>query len=189
MTHRILYPNDNAKKCTSILKHVGLLIRRSLMVKKVKDAFGIDLEYKRPLAIHGIGGWKPVSVLSLDNYILSLYSWNICWMWHKTTVQQGTIKTKIFVWLLSNFRCKLFIVRGRILAQRSRSSWVIFVLPRSIATHRDHFVRRLSVGLCVCLSGSHAFLVVTHRYVSKTTHAFLGMLPLCFVSPNKHSGP
>ena len=45
---------------------------------------------------------------------------------------------------------------------------------RSIAAHRDHFVRRLSV----CLSGSHTFLVVSHSYVSQATHAFLGKLPL-----------
>ena len=32
----------------------------------------------------------------------------------------------------------------------------------------------------ICLSGSHTFLVVTHSYVSQATHAFLGMLPLCF---------
>ena len=50
---------------------------------------------------------------------------------------------------------------------------------RSIAAHRDHFVRRLSVHLCVCLSGSQTFLIVTHSYVSQATHAFLGMLPLC----------
>ena len=31
-----------------------------------------------------------------------------------------------------------------------------------------------------CLSGSHAFLVVTHSFVSQATHASLGMLPLCF---------
>ena len=48
---------------------------------------------------------------------------------------------------------------------------------RSIAAHWDHFVRRLSVPLCVCLSGSHTFLVVTHTYVSQASHAFLGMLP------------
>ena len=48
----------------------------------------------------------------------------------------------------------------------------------SIVAHRDHFVRRLSVHLSVCLSGSHTFLVVTHSYVSQATHAFLGMLPL-----------
>ena len=35
--------------------------------------------------------------------------------------------------------------------------------------------------LCVCLSGSHTFLVVTHSYVSQATHAFLGMLPLCLI--------
>ena len=51
---------------------------------------------------------------------------------------------------------------------------------RSIAAHRDHFVRRLSVCVCVCLSGSHTFLVVMHSYVSQATHAFLGMLPLCY---------
>ena len=56
---------------------------------------------------------------------------------------------------------------------------------RSIATHRDHFVGRLSVHLsvcpCVCLSGSHTFLVVMHSYVSQAIHAFLGMLPLCLI--------
>ena len=35
----------------------------------------------------------------------------------------------------------------------------------------------MSVRLC----GSHTFLVVTHSYVSHVTHAFLGMLPLCFL--------
>ena len=34
---------------------------------------------------------------------------------------------------------------------------------RSIAAHRDHFVRRLYVRPSVCLSGSQTFLVVTHR--------------------------
>ena len=48
----------------------------------------------------------------------------------------------------------------------------------SIATHRDLFVRRLTVLPCVCLSRSHTFLVVTHSYVSQVTHAFLRMLPL-----------
>ena len=51
---------------------------------------------------------------------------------------------------------------------------------RSIAAHRDHFVRCLSVRLSVCLSGSHTFLVVTHSYVSQATPAFLGMLPLFY---------
>ena len=53
---------------------------------------------------------------------------------------------------------------------------------RSIAAHRDHFVRCLSVRL----SGSHTFLVVTHSYVSQATHAFLGMLPLCSFT-SRHS--
>ena len=56
---------------------------------------------------------------------------------------------------------------------------------RSIAAHRDHFVRRLSVCPSFCLSvrlsGSHTFLVVTHSYVSQATHAFLGMLTLCWL--------
>ena len=70
---------------------------------------------------------------------------------------------------------------------------------RSIATHKDHFVRRLSVCLSVCLS---VFLSVrpsvclsfcpsvhpsvclsvrlshSYSYVSHATHAFLGMLLL-----------
>ena len=50
---------------------------------------------------------------------------------------------------------------------------------QSIATQRDHFVRCLSVHVCVCMSGSHTFLVVTHSYVLQATHAFLKMLPLC----------
>ena len=36
---------------------------------------------------------------------------------------------------------------------------------RSIAVHRDHFVR--------CLSGSHTILVVTHSCVLQATHAFI----------------
>ena len=51
---------------------------------------------------------------------------------------------------------------------------------RSIAAHRDHFLRRLSV----CLSVSQTFLLAMHSYimyVSHAIHAFLGMLPLCFI--------
>ena len=46
---------------------------------------------------------------------------------------------------------------------------VLFCRLRSIAAHRDHFVRRLFV----CLSGSHTFLVVKHSYVLQATRAFL----------------
>ena len=56
------------------------------------------------------------------------------------------------------------------------SSWFLCRL-RSIATHRDHFVRRLSVRLCVRLS---VRLSHSHSYVSQATHAFLKMLPLFF---------
>ena len=48
---------------------------------------------------------------------------------------------------------------------------------RSIAAHRDHFVQHLPV----CPSMSVTFLVVTHSYDSQATHAFLRMLPLCFI--------
>ena len=51
-------------------------------------------------------------------------------------------------------------------------------LLQSIAAHRDNFVRRLSVRLSACLSGSLTFLVV---YVWQATHAFLGMLPLFYL--------
>ena len=44
---------------------------------------------------------------------------------------------------------------------------------RSIAARRDHFVLHLSVCLCVCP-------VVMHSYVLQATHAFLGILPLCY---------
>ena len=81
--------------------------------------------------------------------------------------------TKLYTW-------ELYMITSRCLSS--------FLSPflcrlRSIAVHRDHFVWRLSVRvcmcLCVCLCGSHTFLVVTHSYVSQATHAFLGMLPLC----------
>ena len=45
---------------------------------------------------------------------------------------------------------------------------------RSIATHRDHFVRRPSVSPSVT---RHNF----QSYVLQATHAFLGMLPLFFL--------
>ena len=70
-------------------------------------------------------------------------------------------------------------------ALRLLGQWFLCPL-RSIAAHRDHFVRRLSVRpsvcVCVCLCGSHTFFVVTHSYVLQATHAFLGMLPLYFYS-------
>ena len=46
---------------------------------------------------------------------------------------------------------------------------------RSIATHTDHFVRRLSVCPSVRLS---VRLSHSQSYVLQATHAFLGMLPL-----------
>ena len=54
------------------------------------------------------------------------------------------------------------------------TSVVVYLLChlRSIAAHRECFVRHLSVCPSVCL-------VVTHSYVSQAAHAFLRMLPLC----------
>ena len=55
-------------------------------------------------------------------------------------------------------------------------SITLFVSPaKHCGTYRDHFVWRL----CIRLSGSNTFYVVTHSYVSQTTHPFLGMLPVC----------
>ena len=51
---------------------------------------------------------------------------------------------------------------------------------RSIAAHRDHFVRHLSVCVCVCESFSQTLLPVICDYVSQTTHAFHGMAPCTF---------
>ena len=50
---------------------------------------------------------------------------------------------------------------------------------RSIATHRDHFVRRLSVCPSVCPSVT-LFCHIFQSYVSQATHAFLRMLSLFF---------
>ena len=50
---------------------------------------------------------------------------------------------------------------------------------RSIATHRDHFVGRLSVRPSVRVSHSQS-------YVSQATHAFLRMLPLFYLLPDLH---
>ena len=51
---------------------------------------------------------------------------------------------------------------------------------RSIAAHRDHFVRRPSVCPSVCLSVCPSICHTFHSYVLQATHAFLGMLPLFF---------
>ena len=78
-----------------------------------------------------------------------------------------------------------YSINSDLFAASKRNSWVlnkcrspvlyIFLCHlQSIAAHRDHFVRRLSV----CLSGSHTFLVVMHSYVAQATYTFLGMLSL-----------
>ena len=57
-----------------------------------------------------------------------------------------------------------------------------FLCPlQSIATHRDRFVRRLSVRPSVTLF-CHTF----QSYVSQATQVFLGMLPLFFLSCSAH---
>ena len=56
-------------------------------------------------------------------------------------------------------------------------TWFFFLSPG-----KQSGTKRSLCPASVCLSGSHTFLVVTHTcsYVSRATHAFLGMLPLCF---------
>ena len=72
------------------------------------------------------------------------------------------------------------------------SSLLDFIIAKDISVLQTHncFVdceaeRHIGItlsGVClsVRLSSSHAFVVVTHSYVSQATHAFLGMLPLFF---------
>ena len=56
--------------------------------------------------------------------------------------------------------------------------WIFLCRLGSIAAHRDHFVRHLSV--CLCLSCRHIFLVVMHSYIClQVTGVLPGMLPLC----------
>ena len=55
---------------------------------------------------------------------------------------------------------KFFCYSPSIIDQHISNLWFLCRL-RSIAAHRDHFVRRLSVCACVCLSDSHTFLIVT----------------------------
>ena len=84
---------------------------------------------------------------------------------------------------ISNLREKWFVLNGAFLIIQNP----IFVLPvKHSATKGSLCLVSVcpSVCVCVCLSGSHTFLVVTHSYVSQATHAFLGMLPLCFYPKN-----
>ena len=57
---------------------------------------------------------------------------------------------------------------------------------RSIAAHRDHCVRRLSVHPsvypCVCLSDRHTFLVVTHRHMHSLEYCHYVSIYSCIVS-------
>ena len=94
--------------------------------------------------------------------------WNVCCI------------LKRFTEIVLRKDCKNFSVNGGIhekmddTPHHAHSPWCDEYHPllcrlRSIATHRDHFVRRLSVRL------SHS-----QSYVSQAIHAFLGMLPLFF---------
>ena len=85
--------------------------------------------------------------------------------------QQSTTLTRHRKWPIENRSCAgLWTI----------TNWVtvgpLFLCRlQSIATHRDHFVCRLSVRLSVRPSHSHS-------YVSQATHAFLRMLPLFFLN-------
>ena len=88
-----------------------------------------------------------------------------------------TLSIHLFLHPESHFLMVNFTGSSTLLSELQQAT--LLCRLRSIAAHRDHFVRRLSVCACVCLSDSHTSLIVTHSYVSQATHAFLGMLPLC----------
>ena len=94
-----------------------------------------------------------------------------------------SIKTRCSMGLTPEYHVPLLLMA----IQRQRCPFFLLCRLWSIAAHRDHFLRCLSVCLSVhpsmCMSSSRTFLVVTHSYVSQATHAFLGMLPLCFYAP------
>ena len=82
-------------------------------------------------------------------------------------------------WQLYHMSCDFYCFQGRPyhlapLTSFMASFCVFLCRLRSIATHRDHFVRRPSVSPSVT---RHNF----QSYVSQATHAFLGMLPLFFL--------
>ena len=87
---------------------------------------------------------------------------------------------------MASYTCRLLVYHMVMISCRSNNSCrfvdyqdIRFLCRlRSIATHRDHFFRRLSVCPSVCLS---VRLSHSQSYVSQATRAFLGMLPLYFV--------
>ena len=93
--------------------------------------------------------------------------------WATQKQGEGTFKPiflsyKLFIWAISS---KTLMVEHSLCRLQS------------IATHRDHFVRRPSVRPSVRLSVrlSPVTCHTLQSYVSQATHAFLGMLPLIFL--------
>ena len=106
------------------------------------------------------------AAMEIKDFIQNMICWtwrqNFAWGWGQKLCDRVLESDLSRVGVYKSFLCRLW----------------------SIAAHRDHFVRGLSVcvsvRLSVCLSSSHTFLVVTHSYVSKGTHAFFGMLPFWY---------
>ena len=85
-------------------------------------------------------------------------------------------------WVNKNF-CPSWSVKKAAHCTQVHDMWPFgpLVCLRSIAAHRDHFVRRLSVRPSVFLSVQWLFsLVDTQSYVSQATNAFL--IPIYFLS-------
>ena len=98
-----------------------------------------------------------------------------CHIWPTFTSVIGLCKNSVFRTFLSSLLWYWLEIWYMNLSWHNTDQvWLLSCLTyllcrlRSIAAHRDHFVRHLSVcpSIClsVCLSGSHTFLVVTHSY-------------------------
>ena len=85
------------------------------------------------------------------------------------------------IWISVGINYCGFYFRDSIYSPRNRENKNPAKISRYTVGLRDHFVLRMSVRPCVCLS-SNTFLVFTHSYVSQATHAFLGILPLFYLS-------
>ena len=115
------------------------------------DCVWVGFACKWILVANGNGAGQQVKIYSLHDYC-------------KLSLVCGILILRFVYWVLI---CGIYIPERP-----------VFVSP---AKHSGTMGSLCPASVCpsVCLSGIHAFLVVTHSYVSKATHAFLGMLPLC----------
>ena len=113
--------------------------------------------------------WKALYLIEFMSIWRSLQSTNCvrqCTYWTSWIHIQLALKT---ISGTDSFKQKKRYHRTCMYALNSNINNSIFCRLRSIAAHRDNFVRRLFVCLSVCLSvylsGSHTFLVVTDTYI------------------------